>query len=139
MLLKSVTIRKLNRRRLTKGISADLFLSGFQDTVELSGTVHLVSHCRATILAPIFVFIAFRQYEEQRLSDRRSATAFGAIELGGLKLIKLILWLVWGLIAGPYEIKGSFLHGQNLWISTMDCAKRGVKTPSYLATAIAIF
>jgi hypothetical protein len=36
---------------------AECLSSGFQDTIELSGTIDLVAHCAATVLATVFILI----------------------------------------------------------------------------------
>ena len=94
--------------------------SGFQDSVELPRTIHLVSHRTAAIPAPVLVFVPFRQNQQQRFSDRYGLPAFGTIELGSLKLIKSCLRFFRKLCVEG--IKGISTHGQNLWISNRDCA-----------------
>jgi hypothetical protein len=72
------------------------------------------------MLASVFVFIPFRQDEEEGLSDRDGSTAFGAVKLHGFKFIKISLSFRWWLTTRRDEVEGSFFHGQNLWISTME-------------------
>jgi hypothetical protein len=77
------------------------------------------------MLASVFILIPFRQDEQQGLSHRDGSTAFGAIELHGFKFIKI------GLISGGWppcrwdEVKRSFFHDENPWISTIEC---GIET-----------
>jgi hypothetical protein len=72
------------------------------------------------MLASVFIFIPFRQNKEEGLSDRDGSTAFWAIELRGLKFIKISLISGWRPSLHRDEVKRSFLHDENPWISTMD-------------------
>jgi len=88
--------------------------------LELSAAVYFVPHRAAAVLATVFVFVPIRENQEQGLSYRNGPAAFGAIELNGLKFVKIRLLLARGLPGGGREIKWSFLHGKNLWILGMD-------------------
>jgi hypothetical protein len=98
--------------------------SGLQDTIELPGAIQFVSYGATTELTPVFVFIPFWQDEEQRLSHGNCPTTLGTVKLGRLKFIKIGLRPSSGAMAGGYEIEWSLFHRQNLWISTIGCARK---------------
>ena len=87
------------------------YWSGLQDTDEFSGTINFVAHRSATVLASVLIFIPFRQNQKQGLSDGNGPAAFGAIELSGLKLIKIGLPAGRRLSCSGYKTKRSFFHG----------------------------
>ena len=92
----------------------------FRTPEDYSKTIHLISHCSSTELAPILILLPLRQDQEYRLFDLDGSTALGTIEFGGLKLIKIRLPWCGRLGPGGQEIEWASLHGQNLWTSSIE-------------------